>query len=666
MNPRALRAAGPALLVVAALVAAIWALSFGGGAAPLPLGDPGPVVRWGLPLVTLVVNLTAAGMCGALVTALFALRADEKPFEVALLVASLSAALFTIASAATGFLTFVLTFNPTIGIDNTFGSQLGNWLTQTEAGRTWLITTLAGAALSVLTFAVRGWTATLITAVLALATLVPMGTQGHSGDLASHDIAVTAMIMHMIGAAVWLGGLVLLVILRPLLPRDSMADVLSRYSSIALVAFVVVGVSGAARAMVAIGGPAGLASGYGTILLVKIASLAVLGLFGAIYRTRLIARMREDAGAVRRFWGFVVGELIVMGVASGAAVALARTPPPVDQVPVSRTPAEILTGAPLPPEFTLVRWFTEWNIDLLWLVVAGFGIFFYLAGVRRLHRRGDKWPVYRTVMWVLGMLMLFWVTCGPLNAYQDYLFSVHMIEHMMLTMAIPVLLVPGAPVTLALRAIAKRQDGTRGGREWIMWAVHTPYARIITNPIVAALIFGVSLWVFYFTDLFRWAMYDHLGHEAMIVHFTISGYLFVQSLIGIDPVPYRLPHSLRLVVLLLVMATHAFFGVTLMMQSGLMVAEWFGSMGRTWGATPLFDQYVGGGAAWSIGEIPTMILAVIVGIQWSQNDARAERRRDRNADRTGDAELVAYNERLAAMAARDARDAAREARIMQR
>jgi putative copper resistance protein D len=599
------------------------------------------------------------------VVALFTLRPDEKPFDVALLVASVSATVFTLASAATGFLTFVLTFNPTIGLDNTFGSQLGNWLTQTEGGRTWLITTLAGAVICVLTYAVRGWTMTLITAGLALAALVPMGTQGHSGALASHELAVSAMIMHMIGAAVWLGGLVLLVVLRPMVKREAMADMMARYSSIALVAFIVVAISGIVRAAVSLGGLSEIFSAYGTVLLVKVLSLVLLGVFGAIYRTRLISRARE-ARASRSFWGFVLIELIIMGIASGAAVALARTPPPGDQVPVSQTPAEILTGAPLPPELTLARWFTEWNFDVLWVVVCGFGLFFYLAGVWRLRRRGDKWPIHRTVLWVAGMLFLFWVTSGPINAYQDYLFSVHMGGHMMLTMAIPVLLVPGAPVTLALRAIAKRRDGTRGAREWIMWAVHTPFARVVTNPIVAALIFGVSLWVFYYTDLFRWALYDHLGHEWMVVHFLISGYLFVQSLIGIDPVPYRMPHSLRLVVLILVMATHAFFGVTLMMQSGLMVAEWFGSMGRTWGATPLFDQYVGGGVAWSIGEIPTMILAIVVGIDWSRSDARAERRADRQADRTGDAELVAYNERLAAMAARDARDAAREAQLQQR
>ena len=121
----------------------------------------------------------------------------------------------------------------------------------------------------------------------------------------------------------------------------------------------------------------------------------------------------------------------------------------------------------------------------------------------------------------------------------------------------------------------------------------------------------------------------------MTAHFLISGYLFVLSLIGIDPVPYRFPYPFRLLTLIAVMAIHAFFGIAIMMQNGLMVAEWFGSMGRTWGQTPLEDQYTGGGVAWSIGEIPTLILAITVAIQWSRSDDRMQRRRDRQVDHRG-------------------------------
>ncbi|MCC2032708.1 cytochrome c oxidase assembly protein [Microbacterium allomyrinae] len=643
------------ILVVAALAVLVWALAFGGGAAPLAIGDPGPIARWGLPIAKLFVNLSAAGMVGALVTALFTLRAGDRDFDVALDTASISAAVFTLAAAATGFLTFIDAFNPAIDAGPQFGAQLGRFLVETEVGRTWLITTVVGAALTVLTFAVRSWTATFFVALLATASLVPMGTQGHSGEEAFHHEAMTALILHIIAAAVWLGGLLLMVIVRPLQTREQLAVTLARYSSIALAAFVVVAVSGTVRAAIGLQDWSALQSSYGVILIVKVVALIALGVLGAWYRTRLIGRLR-DHEASRPFWTLIAFELALMGVASGAAAALARTPPPNSALPAFElTPAERLTGAPLPPELTLERWMTAWNIDLLWAIVAGFAVFFYVAGVWRLRRRGDAWPIYRTIMWIVGWMLLVWVTGGVINVYQDYLFSMHMVGHMLLTMAIPLLLVAGAPVTLAARAIRKRDDGTRGGREWILWAVHSPVSRVLTNPFVAAGLFIGSLWVFYYTDLFRWSLYDHLGHEWMTAHFLITGYLFVLTLIGIDPVPYRLPYPGRLLLLIGIMAMHAFFGIAIMMQEGLMVAEWFGSMGRTWGVTPLEDQYTGGGIAWSIGEIPTLILAITVAIQWSRTDARETKRRDRHADRTGDAELEAYNERLAALAEQDAR-----------
>jgi len=661
VNPRLLRVAGPVILIVVSLIAVVVGLAYGGGAAAPQLADPGPVVRWGLPIATVVVNLSAAAMVGSLVLALFALKAGERPFEIALDTASIGAAVFTVGAAATGYLTFLNVLNAKPTLDAVFGQQLGRFLVESSVGQAWLVTTIAGAVLTVLTFAVRSWIPTMLVAIGALAALIPMGTQGHTGAETSHDAAVTSLVLHIVAAAVWLGGLILVVVLRPAMSRPQVQTLLLRYSSLALVAFIVVAISGTVRASIGLQGLQNLWSAYGALVLVKVGALIAMGVLGAWYRRRLIARMADEPGS-RRFWGVVSLELVFMGIASGVAAALARTPPPGEASLVGTSPAEVLTGSPLPPELTPERWFTAWNVDLLWTLIVLGGLFFYLAGVWRLLRRGDSWPIARTVLWCLGMLSVFWVTSGPLNVYQDYLFSVHMIGHMLLSMAIPLMLVAGAPVSLAARAIRKRDDGTRGGREWILWAVHNPVAKVLTNPYVAAGLFIGSLWAFYYTDLFRWSLYDHVGHIWMVAHFLVTGYLFVLSLIGIDPVPYRLPYPMRLLVLIAIMAMHAFFGIAIMMNSGLMVAEWFGAMGRTWGVTPLQDQYAGGGVAWSVGEIPTLILAIAVAIQWSRSDERQQRRRDRHVDRVGDLELDAYNEELARLAERDARVAARGGR----
>ncbi|OJX80254.1 MAG: copper transporter [Leifsonia sp. 71-9] len=644
---------GPAALLVAALASVIAGLAFGGGAnAPL-LADPGALVRWGLPVATLLVNLSLSGVVGALVLVCFVFTPDREEFGKALDFAAGCAAVMTVAAAATGLFTFVSVSNVPWSFDETFSNGLSSFITSVSLGQAWLGVTLIAAAVTVLCFAVRNHTALIFVTILAMAAVVPMAQQGHSAEAAGHDAAVTSFGLHVLFAAIWLGGLVTIIVLRGVFGGDRLVTVMERYSSIALISFIVVAASGYVNAELRIGNLAQLATPYGILVLVKVAVLVVLGLFGVSQRRILIGRLK--AGGKRgTFWWIVTAELAFMGIASGVAAALARTVTPVPQTRAATpTPAEILTGEKLPPELTWGRLFTSWNFDLLWVLACAFALFFYLAGVWRLHKRGDAWPIYRTVLWVLGIALLFYITNGGVNVYEKYLFSAHMSAHMVLTMAVPLLLVPGAPVTLAARSIRKRNDGSRGGREWILLAVHSRFAGVISNPIVAAILFAGSLWAFYYTPIFRWATTDHIGHEWMVVHFLITGYLFVQSLIGIDPVKFRLPYPFRLLLLLLTMAFHAFFGLSIMQMHGLLLADWFGAMGRTWGDPPLVDQQTGGGIAWSIGEIPTVILAIVVAIQWSRSDERETRRRDRNADRTNEAELRAYNDQLARLAQRD-------------
>jgi cytochrome c oxidase assembly factor CtaG/putative copper export protein len=651
--PRIVRVIGPAVLLVAALAAVLAGLAYGGGAAAPLLADPGALVRWGLPIATLIVNLSLAGVIGALVLVCFAFTPDRAEFGKALDFAAGSAAVMTVAAAATGLFTFVSVSNVPWSFDETFSNGLSSFITSVSLGQAWLGVTLIAAAVTVLCFAVRNHTALVFVTILAMAAVIPMAQQGHSAEAAGHDAAVTSFGLHVLFAAIWLGGLVTIIVLRGVFGGDRLVTVMERYSSIALIAFIVVAASGYVNAELRIGDLAQLVTPYGILVLIKVAVLVVLGVFGVAQRRFLIGRLRAGGGR-SAFWWIVTAELAFMGIASGVAAALARTVTPVPQERAATpTPAEILTGDKLPPELTWERLFTSWNFDLLWVLGCAFALFFYLAGVWRLRRRGDAWPVYRTVLWTLGIALLFYITNGGVNVYEKYLFSAHMSAHMVLTMAVPLLLVPGAPVTLAARAIRKRADGSRGGREWILLAVHSRFAEVISNPIVAAILFAGSLWAFYYTPIFRWATTDHIGHEWMVVHFLITGYLFVQSLIGIDPVKYRLPYPFRLLLLLLTMAFHAFFGLSIMQMHGLLLADWFGAMGRTWGAPPLVDQQTGGGIAWSIGEIPTVILAIVVAIQWSRSDERETRRSDRNADRTNDAELRAYNERLARLAERD-------------
>jgi cytochrome c oxidase assembly factor CtaG/putative copper export protein len=653
---RLTRVAGPAALVLAAFVAVVVGLAVGGGAEPGVFGGD-PVVLWGLPIAKLLTNLGIATTLGALVLAVFALSASADEFGRALDVAAAGAGVWAVGGAITTYLTFSSLYQRNgLSFDEGYGPALATFLTQFAPGRAWLILVIVGALLTVVCFAVRNRTVLAIVIVAAVLGLVPLAEDGgHAAGTDSHDAAVTAIWLHTVFAAAWVGGLIAIVLLRSKLPPGRLAAVLPRYSTIALICFVVVAASGFVSASIRVGELPSLLSPYGALVIAKVAALALLGVLGALQRRVLVKKVAATA-APRWFWLLIASELAVMGVASGVAAALARTAKPVPAVTPEQTaltPAEILTGRPLPPEFTPDRWFTAWDLDLLWLLVGGFGILFYLAGVWRLHRRGDRWPVHRTVLWVAGMLALLWVTNGPLNVYEQYLFSAHMLGHMLLGMAIPVLLVLSAPLTLALRAIRKRDDDSRGPREWILLLVHSRYAAVLTHPLVAGGLFAASLWVFYYTPIFRWATEEHVGHTWMIVHFLLTGYLFAQAVVGIDPVAGRPPYPLRLILLLATMALHAFFGLSLVESHGLLLADWYGAMGRTWGLPPLEDQQAAGGIAWSVGEIPTVVLAVLVAILWNRSDTREAKRSDRAADRDGDAELAAYNAMLASRPKRD-------------
>jgi cytochrome c oxidase assembly factor CtaG/putative copper export protein len=641
------RIAGPALLLVVAFLSLFAALQFGGAAAAPLVFDPGAVVRYGLPIATMLVNLGAAVTIGSLVLLTFAMSDREPEFARTLDIAAGAAGFWAVASGATGFLSFMDFYYEPITLDSKFGSVLGQFITGTGLGQAWLATTLVAAAVTVLCFAVRNRTVILFVTLFAGVGIVPIALQGHSADASGHDAATTSLGLHIAFAAVWLGGLLTIVFIRKTLERGRIGPILSRYSTLAVISFIVVALSGYVNAALRVGTLAALLTPYGILVLIKVVALGSLGIFGLVQRRFLVARMqRSDNGGSRFFWWLVSAELAFMGLASGVAAALARTQTPVAQVKVTTTPAYILTGEPLPPELTFARYFTVWRFDLLWVLVIGFLAFFYLAGVWRLRKRGDRWPWYRTVLWLAGLALLFYVTNGGVNAYEKYLFSAHMLGHMMLGMMIPVLLAPAAPITLALRTIAKRSDGSRGPREWIMLAVHSRVSGVLTNPIVSAAVFAVSLWVFYYTPLFSWATTDHIGHTWMVVHFLVTGYLFVQSMIGVDPVPRRASYPLRLIILLATMAFHAFFGLSLMTGTGLLLADWYGAMGRPWGPSAIVDQQTGGGIAWSVGEIPTIILAITVAVMWSRSDERDARRLDRKAERDGDADLTEYNEML--------------------
>jgi len=654
-------------LVAVGTLAVLFGLNFGGGAAPLELIDPGAGVRWGLPLSMFVLRIASSLMLGALLVQAFAIPLRHPVSEKLSTIASGAAVVWVVASAVTAFFTFLAVYVEPVSLDDRFGRLLTFFFAQTEIGQAWLWSTLLAGVASVVVIVARSYPALFVTGLLGVMALWPLAEQGHAAGTEAHNQAVMASFLHSVFVAFWIGGLAALAMVWRMVSSDRafLSSTLTRYSSIALVSAVVVGASGSMNAWVRVGDVSGLASTYGVLVMVKMVLLTILIGFGVAYRAWLIRRFTDntDRSSQKALGGVFVGELAIMGTAVGMAVALSRTPTPTPDVPAldrfGATPAEILTGKPLPPEYDWTKLFTVWEIDLLWGLIGIFTIVFYLQGAIRLAKRGDKWPIGRTISFVSGMLLLIFSTSSGMAVYGMYLFSVHMMGHMLLSMAIPVLLVLGGPVTLAARAIAVRSDGSWGTREWVMNTVHSKYVETIGHPLIAAPLIAFSLIVFYYSPIFEWALADHLGHHWMVFHFVASGYIFAHMLVGVDPQPHRPVYPIRLIVVLATMAFHAFFGLSLIMGTGLLAPEWYGAMGREWGADPLSDQQTGGEIAWSLGEIPTLVLAVLIAIGWSREGDRESKRLDRQADRDDDKALREYNDMLQARAEADKRPSRR-------
>jgi putative membrane protein len=281
----------------------------------------------------------------------------------------------------------------------------------------------------------------------------------------------------------------------------------------------------------------------------------------------------------------------------------------------------------------------------------------YGVGLVRLHRRGVRWSPLRSLAWLAGCASLFFVTASGLQTYGMALFSLHMVQHMVLTMITPLLLLLGAPVTLALRTLPVAPGPAGMPRRLLLTGLHSRLAQAVASPLFTVPLFIASLYGVYFTPLFDDLMATTPGHTFMLLHFLVTGLLFFGPILAIDPWPRKTGHGGRMLELLLPAPFHAFFGVAVMMSSSVLLTS-YANPPASWGIDPLYDQGAAGGIAWSFGEFPTVLVLTVVFWSWTRSEERANRAADRAHDRAvargesgEDPELTAYNERLRRLAA---------------
>lgn len=699
IEPQVRIAAVPLFVLIGALAGSIGLLATG-AAAPTVLADSGPLGRWGLPAAEFVFNSAMALTIGSLLLAVvvFPRTAGRKSARIdpewsrLLGIAQVASAVWTLSSVAVLVLTYVDTAGAQ-AFQGEFSGQLWSFITTIDLGRVWLVIVGLIAVGSTLVFGLRSFGGVAAALVVSALPILFLSILGHSAEADGHIEAVGSLSIHLVGVVIWLGGLLSLTLIAPgLTRRADLGAIVARYSTIALIAFVLVMYSGLTNALLRVGGLDDWLTPYGLVLVTKLALTVLLGFAGWAHRRAVIARLpgappappRSAADAAGRaaqgetttgpqtasgaavrptasggsraallFWRLVLGEIVLFGGATALGVVLSRTAPPVpDEPPAQPSAFQLLSGEVLPPEPTVASYVTEWLLDPIWVVITVGAAVLYLLAVMRLRARGDSWPLHRTICWLLGLAVLFYVTCGGAAVYGRVLFSAHMLQHMALVMIAPIPLVLGAPITLLMRGVAPRRDGSRGVREWVLTIVHSRYARFFSHPIVAAINFAGSLIVFYYSGIMWYALDTHIGHELMILHFLAAGYFFAQSIIGVDPGVNRYPYPVRLLVLLVTMAFHAFFGISIMSSTALIAGGWYGNVGHGW-VSAIEDQARGGEIAWGIGEFPTLGLAVIMAVEWFRSSTREAKRSDRAEDRSGDAELEAYNAMLAELAAAD-------------
>lgn len=620
--------------------------------APAPgLPDPGAITRWGLPAARAVRDSAMFLTLGALVVATCMVGTRKSG-----LVGGIQLRLTAMAVIAgsvwlwSAVMEFVLAYADISGQQpqKATTEQLRFFATEFEQGSYlgWNIL-LAGTATFV-ALAARTVTGLGVAAIMTIAALWSVALTGHAAADANHDLAVNIQFLHLVGIGLWIGCLVgVLWVQRH--PEADLVALVGRYSRLAGWCFTAVAVSGVLAALLRVPRLSDLASSYGALLGIKVAAFALLGALGWWQRTRVVKRLAaaENPHSARAmFTRLAVLEVAFMALAAGAGTALSRTPPPAFAASEEPTPTEALLGHAMPPELGFAQWFTEWRIDSFWAPVAGAAALVYLVGVRRLRRRGDRWSRGRTTAWLIGCAGLLWSTSGPPGAYGDVLFSMHMIQHMTVATAVPTFFVLGAPVTLALRAVMRRVDDSRGPREWLLLIVHSWPLRILGHPIVAAILFVVGMIAFYYSSLFEQSLRGHTMHLLMTAHFLFTGYLFANVVCGVDPGPRRPIYPLRVLLIMVVFGFHALFAVALMSATELLAGDWFTSLDRPWGPSPADDQYVGASLGWVLGEYPLAILAVAVVWAWVRDDHREAQRHDRQAARDNGRELARYNDYL--------------------
>jgi len=529
-----------------------------------------------------------------------------------------------------------------------------SFITQISLGKYLAFQALMAAVVLIFSFATKKIETLIILLALTVAGLIAPVFESHAASSGSHSLVIGSLIIHVIALSLWVGGVIALAFLS----SQDRAVAVPRFSQIALWSAIAVVVSGTVNAWSRLNFAGAFDSTYGLIVLGKVVATVILLWIGYLHRKSLSNKESINWSGFARL---ISVEALIMVVTVIMGTWLSTTSSPDRPGTQEFNPALSIVGIATPPPPTLSRVLFSYEPNALMIGILTLMVALYVKGVIVLTKRGDKWPVGRTIAFALGITATDFATSGGLGLYAQFSFSYHMMSHMVLGMIAPIGLVLGAPMTLALRTLPQgRTSDERGVRGSLLAALHSKIGVIYTNPIVALAIFDGSLFALYFTDLFSILMQSHIGHLFMSLHFLAAGFLFFFIIIGVDPNPRRVHHLVQIVILFAAMSIHAFFSVALMSTTTLIDKGFYASLQTPWLGDALADQKLGGSIGWAMGEIPILIALVATFINWMRDDSREAKRIDRNTARQAAMgqpdDLANYNQYLQELAQRDRKE----------
>ncbi|MGF2950677.1 cytochrome c oxidase assembly protein [Microbacterium sp.] len=624
------------------------------GAVPyekIHVSFPGFDVAVATTVLTMAADLGALTSIGALVHLLF-LRA-ERAARASFIGESLEVRMLRVASGVWAASAILLVAAEALDANGIILSRLTEpgafpiLLDASDTTKAWLINAVAAGVVFFASFFVDTWTGMLVPLVAsAVGVLAPVVT-GQVLVGPNHDFGGDAAVFQTLAVYGGFGPLLIATIGVASGQRIPPAS-LRRLLSLLLFMVPVVVVTDLVQAWFKLAGTGITDSLTGWLIIARWVALTLIALTLFCLR-RLWKQARVRANHIAA--AFAVS-MLAIALWMSVTVAMTRQPPPQYFVPTSIQ--QVFMGFEVSGPPTPLNLITQWRPNLLFVSISAAAVITYLIGVHVLRRRGDLWPVGRTVAWLGGWSVVVIVTSSGLGKYSAPDFGVHMIVHMSLNMLAPGLLVLGGVVTLALRVSRSRRDEPAGLHDWLRWVLNWPLLRFLYNPLLVFIGFVGSYYALYLTPLFGEYMRFHWAHQLMNLHFLIIGYLYYSLVVGIDRPPRPLPHIGKLGYVLAAMPFHAFFGIVLMTSSVIVAENFYLYFDMPWADLPA-QQYLGGGVAWAGGEIPLLLVVIALSVQWGRQDAREARRTDRHLDIRRDDEFEVYNEMLQRLAEREAR-----------